>query len=67
MSCRDDLWVQVVTDDDLYFWHRQEADGSMSHAARHLPGLGEVSGWPLLPCRIPFRLAEWSRRARSIL
>ena len=23
----------------------------MAHAARHSPGLGEVSGWPLLPCR----------------
>ena len=21
---RDDLWVQIMTDDDPYFWHRQE-------------------------------------------
>ena len=27
---RDDLWVQVVTDDDLYFWHRQEQTAHMS-------------------------------------
>ena len=21
---RDDFWVQIMTDDDPYFWHRQE-------------------------------------------
>ena len=28
------------------------ANGSVAHAARLSPAVGEVSGWPLLPCRI---------------
>ena len=48
---RDDLWVQIMIDDDEYFWHRQEQTEVWSMPPGTKPGLGEVSGWPLLPCR----------------
>ena len=58
---RDDLWVQIMTDDDPYYW-QQFADGSVAHAARHSPGLREVSGTASSSMS---NLAKFCRRCRA--